>query len=211
MMPHDHIGWAFAGAAEFAALARTFLAEGAVRGEKLIYVAEHPDPATVAAFVAVTGQDALEVAAIADVYGASGIVDAPRQRATFASALADARAGGYSGLRVAADNTPLVTDQARLAAWIRWEITADRFMSEIPVTGLCAFDRNKVDVNRLRHLATLHPLSSAASPLPQFRMFADGGDLRVGGEIDSAAIGDLRASGLLPSECLILEEELAAP
>ena len=129
----------------------------------------------------------------------------PSQRATFAAALADARAEGFSGIRVAADNTPLVTDEVRLAAWIRWEIAADRFMSENPVTGLCAFDQEQVDVDRLRHLATLHPLSSAASPVPQFRLFADSGQLCVEGEIDSLAVSQLRlALDALPPKTGVL-------
>ena len=125
MRPHDHMGWTFAGPAEFAALARPFLAEGAARGERLMYVADNPDPAAVAGLA---GPHVLQVASIAEVYGSSGIVDAPGQRAAFAAALADALAEGYSGLRVAADNTPLVTDEGRLTAWIRWEVVADRFM-----------------------------------------------------------------------------------
>jgi hypothetical protein len=64
-------------------------------------------------------------------------------------------------------------------------------MSENHVIGLCAFDREKVDVDRLRHLATLHPLSSAASPVPQYRLFGDSGQLCVEGEIDSFAISQL--------------------
>jgi MEDS: MEthanogen/methylotroph, DcmR Sensory domain len=189
MLPHDHIGWVFAGPAEFAALARPFLAEGAACGERLMYVAEDPDPGEMAGLAA---PGVLQVASTAEVYGASGIVDAASQRATFAGVLADALAGGYTGIRVAADNTPLVTDQSRLAAWVRWEIVADRFMSENPVTGLCAFDRDKADVDRLRHLATLHPLSSAASPVPQFRLFSGTGGLCVEGEIDALAISQLR-------------------
>jgi hypothetical protein len=39
LRPHDHMGWAFAGSAGFAALARPFLAEGAALGERLMYVA----------------------------------------------------------------------------------------------------------------------------------------------------------------------------
>jgi MEDS: MEthanogen/methylotroph, DcmR Sensory domain len=189
MRPHDHIGWTFAGQAEFAALARPFLAEGAARGERLMYVAEDPDPAAVAGL---GGPGAVLVASIAEVYGAAGIVDAPTQRATFAAALADALAEGYNGIRVAADNTPLVADETRVAAWIRWEIAADRFMSENLVTGLCAFDRQKVNVDRLRHLATLHPLSPASHPVPQFRIFADAGDLSAEGELDSFAVSQLR-------------------
>lgn len=211
MRPHDHIGWVFTGLDGFAELARPFLAEGAARGEKLMYVAEDPGPAAVAGLADVAGPPVLEVTSIAEVYGSSGIVDAASQRATFAAALADARAQGYSGIRVAADNTPLVTDQARLAAWIEWEVVADRFMSENRVTGLCAFDGSKVDVDRLRHLATLHPLSPASGPVPQFRVFADGGDLRVEGEIDSFAISQLRlALKALPSETGVLVDLAAA-
>jgi MEDS: MEthanogen/methylotroph, DcmR Sensory domain len=192
MRPHDHIGWTFAGPAEFAILARPFLAEGAAQGDRLMYVAADPGRAAVAALGDVAGPGGLQVASIAEVYGPSGIVNAPRQRATFAVALAQALADGYRGIRVAADNTPLVTDQARLEAWIQWEVVADRFMSEHQVTGLCAFDRTQVNVDRLRHLATLHPLSPAASPVPQFRLFADAGELCVEGEIDSFALSQLR-------------------
>ncbi len=191
LRPHDHIGWVFSGQAEFAGLARPYLAEGAGRGERLMYVAADPERQPIGGLREVLGRDALQVASIAEVYGASGIVDADRQRATFEAALADALAAGYSGIRVAADNTPLVSDDQRLAAWLRWEIVADRMMSEKPVTGLCAFDQSQVDVDKLRHLSTLHPLSPAASPVPQFRMFSDTGNLCVEGEIDSSAISQL--------------------
>jgi hypothetical protein len=102
-----------------------------------------------------------------------------------------ALATGYSGIRVAADNTSLVTDEDRLAAWIKWEVVADRFIADSQVTGMCAFDRQKVDVNRLRHLATLHPLSSATSPVPQFRLFSDAGVLQAEGQLDSLAVTQL--------------------
>ncbi len=208
MRPGDHIGWAFTGPAEFAALARPFLAEGAARGERLMYVAADPDPADVAGLAS---PDALQVASIAEVYGASGIVDVARQRATFGAALTDALAAGYRGIRVAADNSPLVSDEARLAAWIQWEVVADRFMSENQVTGLCAFDREQIDIGRLRHLTTLHPLSSAAQPVPQFRLYAEAGDLRVEGEIDSLVVGQLRlALGSLPPRTGVLVNLSAA-
>jgi hypothetical protein len=208
MRPHDHIGWTFAGAAGFAALAKPFLAEGAARGERLMYVAADPDPSAVAGLAP---PETLTVASIAEVYGASGIVDAPTQRATFAAALGDALAGGYTGIRVAADNSPLVAGETRLAAWLRWEVIADRFMAGHPVTGLCAFDREKVDVDRLRHLATLHPLSPASQPVPQFRIFADGGDLAAEGEIDSYAVGQLRrALDVLPPGTGVLVDLAAA-
>jgi hypothetical protein len=82
---------------------------------------------------------------------------------------------------------------------MHWELVADRFMSENRVTGLCGFDRTAVNVDTLRHLVTLHPLSSAAAPLPQFRLFVDTEGLRLEGDIDDLAIGHLhRALGILP-------------
>jgi hypothetical protein len=205
MKPHDHIGWVFGGHEEFAELARPFLEEGAARGERLMYVAADAAGPGLAGPVSILGPDAMQIASIAEVYGPTGIVDAGRQRATFEAALADALAAGYSGIRVAADNTPLVTDERRLAAWIKWEVIADRLMSAKPITGLCAFDGSKVDVDKLRHLATLHPLSSAASPVPQFRLFNDAGNLCVEGEIDSSAISQLRlALSALPAKTGIL-------
>lgn len=211
LRPHDHLGWVFAGTADYAALATPFLAEGAALGERLMYVAEDPAAETTAELARIAGPHGLQVASIAEVYGPSGIVDAASQRATFAAALAEALAEGCSGIRVAADNTPLVTDEERLAAWIRWEIAADRFMAENPVTGLCAFDREKVNVDRLRHLATLHPLSSVTSPVPQFRLFADSGNLLIEGEIDSFAVSQLRlALDVLPRGTGVLVDLAAA-
>lgn len=191
MRPHDHIGWVFAGPDQFATLASPFLAEGVALGERLLYVAEDPDPRALAGLADLVGGGGLQIASIAEVYGPSGIVDAPSQRATFAEALTQALAEGYSGIRVAADNTSLVMDSERLDAWIRWEIVADHFMSQNRVTGLCAFNRERVDVDRLRHLATLHPLFSATSFTPQFRLFADGDTLRIEGEVDSSAVDQL--------------------
>jgi DcmR-like sensory protein len=90
-----------------------------------MYVAVDPDPADVAGLA---GPGALQIASIAEVYGSSGVVNASSQQATFTLALAGALAGGYTGIRVAADNTPLITSDVRLAAWMQWEIVAERFM-----------------------------------------------------------------------------------
>lgn len=191
MRPHDHIGWVFEGEAGFEALAGPFLAEGTARGEMLMYVSEEPRPATAARLRDRYGSRVIRIARTREVYGESGVVNAVAQRAMFAAVLADAVAAGFSGIRVAADNTTLVTDDARLAAWIRWEHVCDRFMADNPVTGLCAFDRQRVDVNQLRHLATLHPLSASSEPEPQFRMYSDEGALCLEGHLDSFAVAQL--------------------
>jgi MEDS: MEthanogen/methylotroph, DcmR Sensory domain len=191
MRPSDHIGWVFTGASEFAALATPFLAEGGALGERLVFIAENPDPADVAGLAHMVDRGALQVTSIAEIYGSDGIVDPARQCACFAAALAEALAAGFTGLRVAADNTSLVIDEERLRAWTSWEVVADRFAAENPVTGLCAFDQERVDTGRLRQLATLHPLSSASSPVPRFRLFSDAEALCVEGQLDSVAVTEL--------------------
>lgn len=196
MALHDHIGWVFSGRDQFAALAREFLAAGAATGERLIYVAEDPAPEGPGGLDHLIDAGVLQVASVEEIYGPSGIVDANRQHATFAQALAQARDEGYAGIRVAADNTPLLSDERRFQAWLRWELVADRFMSENPVIGLCAFDRERVDIDRLRHTATLHPLLSSTSPVPQFRLFADSGRLYAEGDLDTSAVH--RIAGALP-------------
>ena len=191
MRPHDHIGWAFTGTSEFAALSAPFLAEGAALGERIMYLAQDPDPHDMAGLASVGGPGAVIVNSIADVYGASGIVDAQRQLAMYTAAAEDALAAGFSGIRVAADNTPLVADEERLAAWLRWEVVADRMLSEQQITAMCAFDQEHVDSTALRRIAALHPLSSASGPQPQFRLFSAAGDLWAEGQLGPLAVMQL--------------------
>lgn len=205
--PHDHIGWLFSGGEEFAALAEPFLAEGAKRNERLMYVADDPDTSAFGVWTEALVPGTLTGATIAEVYGASGIVDAAKQRATFADVLAEALATGYSGIRVAADNTPLVLDRERIEAWVRWEIVADHFMSENPVTGLCAFDKSRIDTSTLQNLATLHPVWPADSEQPPFRLFSSDSSLWLEGEVNAFAVGQaqLALQNLPPSTGVVVD------
>lgn len=191
MRPHDHMGWVYAGASEFAALAASYLTEGAALGERIMYVAEDPDPRDLSQLAGLVDPGALRIASVAEVYGSRGIVDPSRQLATFLGEVADARAAGYTGLRVAADNTSLVGDQKRMNAWIQWEIIADHAIAGQPFTALCAFSKDKVETATLRQIATLHPLSSASGPVPPFRLFSDGEAMHIEGRVDSYAITQL--------------------
>jgi hypothetical protein len=204
--PHDHIGWVFSGPGEFAALAEPYLAEGAARNERLMYVADDPDTNSFGEWTRALAPGTLTGATVAEVYGESGIVDAAKQRAVFAQVLAEALAAGYSGIRVAADNTPLVLDHERIAAWVRWETVADHFMSENPVTGLCAFDKSRIDVETLRQLATLHPVWPAESDQP-FRLFSSDSALWLEGDVDSFALGQaqMALAELPPKTGLVID------
>ncbi|MGI9008105.1 MAG: MEDS domain-containing protein [Streptosporangiaceae bacterium] len=201
MRPGDHLGWAFAGASEYAALATSCLMEGAALGERLMYVAEHPDASAVAALYGVADQDALQVVTIADVYGTSGIVDPQAQLAHFGAELDAALAAGYSGLRVVSDSTRLVTSDASLAAWRHYELLADQFTAVHPVTALCAFDARRLGPGRLAQLAAMHPLSSASGPVPPYRLFFQGSTVRLDGPVTVASMASLgQALAELPAD-----------
>jgi len=46
-----------------------------------------------------------------------------------------------------------------LAAWLGWEEVAERFLAENPVTGLCAFDRSRIESATLAAVRGTHRLS----------------------------------------------------
>jgi hypothetical protein len=101
----------------------------------------------------------LVIASIADIYGSDRMVDAASQRETFATSLAEALSEGYSGIRVAADNSSLVDTPEQLRAWLAWEHVADHFLAENPITGLCAFDRTRVGSATLTEVTKTHHVS----------------------------------------------------
>jgi hypothetical protein len=191
MRPHDHIGWVFEGRSEFAALAVSYLAEGAALGERLMYIAEDPRPDDTAHLGTIVDPNQLRIFSVAETYGPSMIVDPLRQLTTFMDELDAARAAGYTGLRVAADNTSLVRDDKQMKAWIQWEVTADHTVAGEQFTALCGFNKEKVGGIQLHQIAAVHPLSSASGPVPDYRLFSDGQAMHIEGRVDSYAITQL--------------------
>lgn len=151
-----HCGWAFRGLCQFEARAARFLADGFERGERLLFVADDPNPGRWPAWL-LRGRS-LEILSSTEAYGPDLVVDAARQRARLAGALAQALHDGYSGMCVIADNTALVASSERLAAWLCWEAVADAFMDAHPVTGLCAFDATRLDAVTLASALAPHAL-----------------------------------------------------
>lgn len=150
-----HLGWTFTRREQFEGAITSFLAEGATQGERLIVVTDDPKPHQWPdRFV---DQGDLLVLSTNDVYGPDRTVDPTNQRATFEDTLHEANRLGYTGLRVAADNTSLALGPERFEAWLRWEVEADLLMQTRPITGLCAFDRSRLDAVSLAILTGIHP------------------------------------------------------
>ena len=156
--PTGHLGWVFTGSAEFEGRIGSFLAEGAARHERLMVVADDPSPHLWPR--ALLDRGALVVASTAEVYGPDRTVDPIAQRITFEDAVAQATSSGFTGIRVAADNTSLTLGVERLAAWVRWEDEADHLMQVLPITGLCAFDRTRVDAETLAAVEDAHRIGA---------------------------------------------------
>lgn len=152
--PRGHIGWLFSGIPEYESGASSFLARGAARGERLVYLADEPRVGQWPKALLDRGQ--LVVGSTSEAYGRDRIVNAASLRATFQGLCSAAVRDGYTGLRVAADNTSMIAGPERLAAWMAWEDEAERFIAEHRVTGMCSFDRERVDSEHLRALTAAH-------------------------------------------------------
>ncbi|MEV4639730.1 MEDS domain-containing protein [Actinoplanes sp. NPDC049548] len=174
---YGHVCLAYDDPVAFETAARDFLAEGAAAGERIWYIAPE----------APRGWDFRpELIRLGDHYPEGSVIDPEQGLEAYAAATRRALADGYSGLRVAAEATPLVRTPAQLDAFARYEHLVDRYMRTHPFSALCAFDRTELGA-AVDELACLHPESDAP-----FRLFAPPpalGDAGLAGDLDEATRG----------------------
>lgn len=92
---------------------------------------------------------------------------------------------GYRGIRVVADNTPLVADPHAMGRWLEWEHLTDRFQAARPMLGVCDFGRTQVAPDQPIGLATLPPvLGLLTDDRPPFQLYADEGVVKVVGNLE---------------------------
>jgi hypothetical protein len=206
LQPHDHVFWSGNGADDLYDLASTALADGARRNEQLLFVAIDPDASRlerVGDLEPLLARGQLQLHDVEAIYGASGNFSHTRQLETFEGVLDDALAAGYTGIRVVADNTPFVADtsEERYVSWLSWEQLTDRFQASSQVTGICYFDDQALDDERLSDLAALHPIRAANAVRPPFIIFADEDAVSVTGALDLWSSGRFtRVLDALPSD-----------
>jgi len=185
---HDHVAWCGRGPEALEPLAEGYFAAGVERNERMLYVSGTPGPSGLArseTMKQLADAGSLEMVDMEAIYGGDLGFDPDTQEAIFKDLVAEALHDGYSGLRVAADNTTLVArDDELFDNWLAWEHRADAFEAANPVIGICYFDRERVDASRLADLAALHPLRSASTLDPAFQLFVDGDSLRAVGTLD---------------------------
>ncbi len=187
---HDHPCWAFDGPGDFQGAAVRFLADGRRLGQRLIYVGDgteeklHGDLDGLDDITPMIDAGALQIVPLAGAYSPGEPIEPVAQLAKYAAATDRALADGYSGLRVAAEVTPLVQEPTTWDAHIVWESLADRYMATRPLAALCCYDRTRLDRRLIADLSSVHPVARASADLPPFRVYANEDGLVLEGEVD---------------------------
>lgn len=166
-----------------------FLADGLSLGQRVCYIAAGDERKLQDDLRGLDGLDvgvaagAVQVQSLDNVYPDGRPVDKHAQVKEYAEQTGRACADGFTGLRVAAEVTPMVRTPAQLDAFARYEHLIDRFMCEQPFAALCAFDRRVLGAEQTAQLACMHPnANEGATP---FRLHAsDRAAAALSGEID---------------------------
>jgi len=199
--PFPHLCWTYHGKAEWADRALEFSADGIAAGNciKLIGDASTEDLRSELAERVrsmteglATGSDHVEVRDLTDYHriGGDGIIDVDATIAAHRAALEDALAAGYTGLRLAVEETSIARTNAQRDAAVRLEFRGDRARSSLPVGSMCSYDIEEIGLDAAAEMACVHPfINRGAAP---FRLYAvEGADFGVAGAID-----DVTAQGL---------------
>ncbi|MFI9012111.1 MEDS domain-containing protein [Actinosynnema sp. NPDC053489] len=205
----NHLCLRFERRAEFEERAREYLRAGLAAGERVLYVAPG-DPAELADRLRLpepgvdVRPDAVQVASLSATYRFDTVIDPRQQVLAYAEATEAALAAGFTGLRVAADATALARTPAQLDAFARYEHLVDRYMTDHPMSAMCAYDRTELGDEAVAQIACLHPVTSVDATPFHLHTHARGAAAALDGELDDrvrelwpAALGraELRSTG----------------
>ena len=191
--PGDHLSWLFSSDDELIEAATTYLADGLDRGERLLYVADRPTDDALLGDLAGLGDvgrlvadGTLSVQRSRALYAPGEVLDGPRQVATYRRMTEDALAAGFTGFRVAADATALVTDPDWRRDFLAYELAVDRYIASSAMVALCAYDERILGTDAL-DLACVHPGRHVREEAdPGFHVCAAEVGFTLAGELDHA-------------------------
>jgi hypothetical protein len=210
--PHDHLCWAYTDPGDVRVHMREFLADGLELGQRVSWITSGPledlvdDLRGVRVFDRALNSGAASVSSIDATYPFGAVVDPAGQVAAYAEATGNAVAAGFTGLRVAAEATPLVRTLAQREAFLRYEHLVDRYMTGHPFAAMCAYDRAELGDDVVNALACVHP-NSNRGPTP-FRVHAaDDGTTAFAGDLDGP-VRDAFARALDLAEPVVVNDVL---
>lgn len=187
---NGHACWGFDDRQEFADAALEFLTDGLRHGQRLAHVGSEPVAEQRERLEPLGGvgglidSGALQLFELGDLYRVGEPVDTEAQLAVYSAATEAARTDGYTGLRVAAQVTDLVSEPETWDAHVHWESTADRVFSATGLSALCGYQRDSLPSHLLADLAAVHPAANDDTGEVPFHLFGEDGGLVLSGEID---------------------------
>jgi ABC-type transporter Mla MlaB component len=198
---HDHVCWFYEDTDEFGQTARQFLLDGLAQGERLLLLGETAIASLTQGASALPDVESLlaagtvELMPLGDAPQAEGVSPSlQEQLAYYEAAVARALDDGYTGLRIAAEVTGLVSDRARWPDHLAWEHLADGFIAGgHGMATLCAYRRGAVADEMRVGLSTVHPLAYGPGADVPFRLFFDSDVLALSGAVDAFGVTRLQA------------------
>src|SRR5215207_10704492 len=133
--PGAHACWRFDDEVAFRAAAVAYLADGLARNERVVYLADQGPEALRHDVTPIGDVDrlledgALVLRAVGDAYDNRTGVDPAAQVQAYRDLVGEALGDGFSGLRVAADVTALVTTEDDRRRFVQYELAVDHVMS----------------------------------------------------------------------------------
>jgi hypothetical protein len=160
---HDHVCLCYEDDEGLRDAAVEFLGDGRRRGERMMYVGAEQVPALRDHLAALEDRDSmlgdgsLLVLSLPSIYRLGRPIDPAAQIEIYLDAIDEALADGYSGLRVVADVTALVTVPAVRDAHVHWEGFADDVIAERQMSVMCCYDRRALPKAVITDIADAHP------------------------------------------------------
>lgn len=195
----DHVCWVYEDEISWRNAAAIHLHEGARAGDRLLYVADAPETDLIADLTSLPSREEmlasgqLGVASTADLFGLAATFDSARQVRAFRQEALSAAANGYRGLRLAIDGTALVAKSDDVRRFAGYEMTVDGMVASSPLSLMCGYDEGRVGEG-VSALCCVHPLRSARGPAAPCSLYIDDGRWRLTGEVDVAAVDDVRSA-----------------
>lgn len=194
----DHVCWVYDDPASFVDVALRYLAEGLARREQLLCFGDDLDDELRAvgepfgSIDALVARGALGFRSAVDAYVEAGTRDPAGQWAYYDAAVRDARAAGFTGVRVVAEVTALARLPVERADLVQWEHIADEFIaSGSGMVALCAYRRGALDAEAVADVTAVHPQVHAPLDPPSFRIWFEGTRIALTGTVDTFSAGRL--------------------
>ncbi len=194
LAPGDHVAWPVEGPGRVRDALLPYLNEGAARGERLFFIrggdAESEFLAGLPECWKLLQDGRLRIQSCEEAYQQLA-GDVWEQAEHFRREAGQALAGGFTGIRVWADVTPLARDDAMLERLLDYETAVEKTFRECPATAVCALDITQAGEQWTR-LASRHRLHGEWGETPALSLDLYDNVVRLAGDVAFADIEELQ-------------------